>query len=128
MTIIKFPQKQVNTPFFEDVLQDGYHIFSLENAKLESYYPNKFPDYPGVLLKDLKIGDVVTIRVFFKIGTGKNLRIDGGYVDLEIELIEKKSAFAVVKTQLPEGFPLEKGESIELFENEILYKTSTIEH
>jgi len=128
MTIIKFPSKQVNTPFFKDVLEEGYHIYSLEDAKLKDYYPNKFPDYPGVLLKDLNVGDVITIRVFVKIGTGKNVRIDGGYVDLEVEHIDEQSVFGVIMTALPDKFPLKKGESLEIFQEEILYKSNLIEH
>ena len=128
MTIIKFPSKQVNTPFFKDVLDEGYHIYSLEDAKLKDYYPNKFPDYPGVLLKDLNVGDVITIRVFVKIGTGKNVRIDGGYVDLEVEHIDEQSVFGVIMTALPDKFPLKKGESLEIFQEEILYKSNLIEH
>ena len=128
MTIIKFPSKQVNTPFFKDVLDEGYHIYSLEDAKLKDYYPNKFPDYPGVLLKDLNVGDVITIRVFVKIGTGKNVRIDGGYVDLEVEHIDEQSVFGVIMTALPDKFPLKKGESLEIFQEEILYKSNETEH
>ena len=128
MTIIKFPSKQVNTPFFKDVLEEGYHIYSLEDAKLKDYYPNKFPDYPGVLLKDLNVGDVITIRVFVKIGTGKNVRIDGGYVDLEVEHIDEQSVFGVIMTALPDKFPLKKGESLEIFQEEILYKSNETEH
>jgi hypothetical protein len=128
MTIIKFPSKQVNTPFFKDVLEDGYHVYSLENAKLKDYYPNKFPDYPGVALKELSVGDTITIRVFFKIGTGKNLRIDGGYLDLEVEHVEEESVFGIIMTTLPDNFPLRKGESLEIFQDEILYKTEPTEH
>ncbi len=128
MTIIKFPSKQFNTPFFKDVLDEGYHVYSLEEAKLKDYYPNKFPDYPGVLLKDLNVGDVITIRVFVKIGTGKNVRIDGGYVDLEVEHIEDESVFGVIMTALPDKFPLKKAESLEIFQEEILYKSNLTEH
>lgn len=88
MTILKFPSQQPSPPFFEDVINDGYHIFNLKNAKIPDYYPNEFPNYPGVSLNDLKIGDKITIRVFFRVGFGKDIRADGGYIDLEVEHIE----------------------------------------
>ena len=52
MTIINFPQKETDAPFFEDIVEEGYHVFSLKNAKVPDYYPNEFSDYPGVLLSD----------------------------------------------------------------------------
>lgn len=128
MPIIKFPSKPDQSPFFKDIIEEGYHIFSLKNAKIPDYYPNEFPDYAGVKLSDLKPDDTITIRVFFRVGSGKNIRADGGYVDLEVEHIEEDSVFAVIRTELPADFPLETGETIELFEEEILYKTDVKEH
>ncbi len=128
MTILKFPSQQSSPPFFEDVINDGYHIFSLKNAKIPDYYPNEFPDYPGVSLNDLKVGDKITIRVFFRVGSGKNIRADGGYIDLEVEHIENDHIFAVVLTQLPKEFSLATGDSIELYEEEILQKAETTDH
>jgi len=128
--VIKFPSKTDHDPFFNEVIEEGYHIYSLdlENAKIPNYYPSDFPDYPGVNFRDLKIGDVVTVRAFFKVGSGKNVRADGGYLDLEIEHIEEDSVFGVIMTDLPKGFALQKGTSLELFEGEILYKAETTEH
>jgi len=129
MTILKFPQKQPEPLFFKDIKEEGYHIFSLKNAKKPDYYPNEFPDYPGVKLSDLKPDDLITIRVFFRVGSGgKDIRVDGGYLDLEVELVEDESVLAVILTELPNDFPLETGETIEVFEEEILYKTDEQEH
>ena len=36
--------------------------------------------------------------------------------------------FAVIRTELPAEFPLGTGDSIEVFEEEILYKTDEQEH
>ena len=110
------------------MFQHLYHIFSLKNARIPGYYPNKFPDYPGVSLKNLKIGDGITIRVFFRIGAGDNVRADGGYLDLEVEHIENDHIFAVILTELPEEFSLGTGDSIELYEEEILHKSEVTEH
>lgn len=128
MKVLKFPSKTDNDPFFKEIIEEGYHIYSLDNAKIPNYYPNDFPEYPGVNFRDLKIGDVVTVRAFFKVGSGKNIRADSGYLDLEIEHIEDDSVFGVIMTELPKGFALQKGTSLELFKDEILYKAEMTEH
>ena len=127
MTIIKFPSILEKTPFFKDIIEDGYHIFSLKNARVPDFYPNEFPDYSGVSLKDLQVGDEITVRVFFKVDDGDEIRVDGGYLDLEVEHIEKKQIMGIIITQLPEGFALATGSSLEIFEEEILYKRDIIE-
>ncbi len=129
MPKIKFSSSRQNEPaFLNDIKEDGYHVFSRKNAKIPGYYPKELPDYPGVSLKDLKIDDVITIRVFFGIGSGKNMRIDGGYIDLEIEHIDEDSVMAIILTVLPESFPLGAGHSIEVYEEEILYRAKSTEH
>ena len=109
MTILKFPTKTQNPPFFNDIIEDGYHIFNLNNAKKPDYYLNEFSDYPGVSLRSLKIGDTITVRVFFRVGAGENIRVDGGYLDLAVEHIDSDKILAVILTELPEGFPLGQG-------------------
>ena len=126
MPILKFPKNPSNEPpFFSDIKEGGYHIYSLKNAKKSNFYPPEMPDYPGVNLKDLEEDDIITIRVFFGIGSGKKMRVDGGYVDLKIEVVEKDSAMGSIITELPKEFALSKGESIEVFEEEILYKSES---
>jgi hypothetical protein len=121
--VIKFPQKpQKEPPFFSDIREDGYHVYSLENAKKPNFYPSELPDYPGVPLKDLKEDDVITIRVFFGIGKGKNMRVDGGHIDLRVEHIFHDGVTAAIITELPTEFALSNGDSIDVFEEEILYK------
>lgn len=123
MSIIKKHTKE--PPFFKDIRKDGYHIYSLENANTPNYYPPELPDYPGVTLKDLKEDDIITIRVFFGIGKGEKMRVDGGHIDLRVEFVDKNSVMAVITTQLPEHFAMKSGESIEIFEEEILYKADS---
>lgn len=108
--------------FYDDIIEDGYHIFSRSSARINDFYPNKFPDYPGAKLRDLKVGDEITIRAFFPIGKGEPIRIDGGYVDLEIEHVDSDHLIAVILTKLPDDFILKLGGSIEIREDEILYK------
>ncbi len=123
MPIIQFPQNPKNEPpFFSDIKEDGYHIYSLKNAKKPNYYPPELPDYPGVSLKNIKEDDVITVRVFFGIGKGQNMRVDGGYIDLQVEFVDKDRLMGAIITELPTEFALSTGESIEVFPEEILYK------
>jgi len=122
MTIPKSPQKQPDSPFFKDVKENGYHVFSLKKAKDPDYYSNKFPDYPGVKIQDLSVGDIVTVRAFFLVGSDDDVRANGGYLDLEIGAISGDNIMAEILTQLPPDFPLEKGDSLEIYEDEILKK------
>lgn len=121
-----FPK--ADTPFLKDIEEDGYHIFSRKYAKIPGYYLSEFPEYPGAKISDLSVGDQITVRAFFKIGTGKSERIDGGYIDLEIEHIEEDHVMALIVTQLPSNFPLQTGSTIELFEDEILYISTLSAH
>jgi hypothetical protein len=50
------------------------------------------------------------------------MRSDGGYIDRQAKLVEKASASAVIITQLLEKIALSNGDSIDVFEEEILYK------
>lgn len=122
MTITLYHDHESEPPFFKDIREDGFHIYNLEYAEIPNYYPEEMPDYPGVSLKELKENDIITIRVFFGIGSGEDMRVDGGYLDLRVELVDADKVLAVIITELPDEFALSKGESIELFPEEILYK------
>jgi hypothetical protein len=128
MTIIKFPSKKNEPAFLNDIEEDGYHVYSLKNAKTPGYYPPELPEYPGVNIKDLQVDDVITFRVFFGIGKGKTMRIDGGHIDVKIEHIDDGEILAVIMTTLPKEFSLETGSSIEIYEEEILYKAEITVH
>lgn len=107
-------------PFMPDLIKDGYHIYDLNNLLEDSsYYPGHFPRYPGVSLNDLKVGDRVSCRLFFTRGG----EVEGGYLVLEVELIEVVSIMAMVLTDLPVEFPISTGESMELFAGEILFRS-----
>lgn len=123
MPVIQFPRNPKNEPpFFSDIKEDGYHVYNLKNAKKLNFYPPELPDYPGVALKDLKEDDIITIRVFFGIGKGENMRVDGGHIDLRVEFVDEGRVMGDIITELPEQFALSTGESIEIFKEEILYK------
>lgn len=128
MTIIKFPSKKNEPAFLKDIEEDGYHVYSLKNAKTPGYYPPELPEYPGVNIKDIQVDDVITIRVFFGIGKGKKMRIDGGHINLKVEHIDGDTVLAEILTELPGEFPLKAGGSLEIFEDEILYKAEVTVH
>ena len=71
---------------------------------------------------------MITIRVFFRVGAGATLRADGGLLDLEVEHIEDDTVFGVILTELPKEFPLQTGDSLEVYPDEILYKTEATNH
>jgi len=119
-------QPSKNEPaFLRDIKEDGYHVYSLKNARIPNYYPPELPNYPGVSINSLDIDNVITIRIFFGIGKGINMRIDGEVIDLQIDEIHSESVLATILTVLPKKFPIRTGGSIEIFEDEILYKAES---
>ncbi len=130
MTLLQFPQKQQDAIFFKDILNEGYHIFSLKNAKIPNYYPDEVPDdEAGVKINDLKVGDTITVRIFFRVeDDGEEIQAEGGYLDLMVEGITDNAVSAVIFTQLPEAFVLGTGETIEVLEEEILGIVDEQEH
>lgn len=109
-------------PFYAEIRQDGYHIYSLENAQIPNYYPEEPQDYPGVSVNDLEEGDIITVRVFFGVGAGEEMEVDSGYVDLRVEYVDIDRVSAVIVSELPEEYVLSQGDSIEVFEEELLYR------
>ncbi len=130
MTILPFPQKQQDAIFFKDILNDGYHVFSLKNAKIPNYYPDEIPDDEmGIKITDLKVGDTITVRVFFRIeDDGEEIQAEGGYLDLMVEGITDNTVSAVIFTKLPEEFVLGTGDTMEVLEEEILGIVDEQEH
>jgi len=128
MPIINIPSQQPDSPFYEDIITEGYHIYSLKNAQIPNYYPDEFLDDRDISIKDLKVGDTITVRVFFRIDDGEDISAHGGYMDLEVEDIFHDKVTAVILTELPEEFSLEKDDSIDVFEEEILYRNKVTDH
>ncbi len=96
----------------------GYHIYS---------YALPVEDYPNSFIventpKEIKIGKRYTLRLFVKIENGFAKTIDSGLIDVKILKKVTKGFLAEVLTLLPEGFPLKKGQKIEVKREEILYE------
>ena len=128
MFFVKIQKKPDFLPFFREILEHGYHVFSLKRAKLPDYYPNTFPDCPGVALRNLRVGEVIFIRGFFRVGAGAMLGAEGGLLDLEVEHIEEDKVFGVILTELSREFPLQTGDSLDAYPNEILNKAERTKH
>jgi len=72
---------------------------------------------------DLKKDDQVAIRIFFLSGTYDKLQTESELVEMEVVVVDDDdSAVVEVVSELPDEAPLEKYDSIELYEEEILYK------
>jgi hypothetical protein len=112
--------------FFDDISKEGFHIFSRRHAKTSGFYPNEFPSYPEIKISKIKVGDAITIRAFFPTSKAAKPRIDSGYIDLEVEHLDRdaKTLFGNILTELPPTFALAKGTSIELDIDEVLFVRS----
>ncbi len=109
--------------FFNDLTEDGFHIFSRQHAKNPGFYPNSFPSYPELNISDIKESDTITIRAFFPKSKTAMPQIDGGHIDLEVEYVDHdtKKVFGNILTELPPTFALSKGTTIELNLDEVLF-------
>jgi hypothetical protein len=108
--------------FFDDIQQDGFHIFSRRHAQSAGYYPSAFPAYPHLQISDVHVGDQITVRVFFAANKAAMPRIDSGHLKLEVEFVDHdaKTLFGVILTELPAKFSLGRGTTIELDLDEVL--------
>ena len=118
---MKFQTSEHET-FFNDIREEGFHIFSRQHAKKPGFYPNTIPSYPDVSISEIKDGDIITIRAFFPVSKAAMPQIDSGQIDLEVECVDHdaKTLFGNILTEFPEMFALAKGTSIELNLDEVL--------
>ncbi len=108
--------------FFNDLSENGFHIFSRQHAENQGYYPNPFPPHPAIRIGDVQENDIITIRAFFSTSKKTMAPIDSGHIDLEIEWVDRdaESIFGNILTELPQAFALAKGTTIELGIDEVL--------
>ena len=109
--------------FFNDLTEDGFHIFSRQHAKSPGFYPSSFPSYPELDISDIKESDTITIRLFFPTSKTSMPQIDSGHIDLEVEYVDNdaKKVFGNILTEVPATFALSKGTTIELNFDEVLF-------
>lgn len=102
-----------------EINRTGFHILRKSFVK-NKMYPNPFPDYGEI--KEIRIGGKYTIRLFVKRTQKGFERIDGGMIDVKILKKENDNYSGEILTLLPPDFPLKKGDSINLLEDEILFE------
>jgi hypothetical protein len=109
--------------FFNDLSENGFHIFSRQHAKTPGFYPNSFPSYPDLYISDIKENETITIRAFFTASKTAMPQIDSGHIDLQVEYVDReaKEVFGNILTELPATFALSKGTTIELTIDEVLF-------
>ena len=120
MTIIAGRSEHECKQFQKEIEEEGYAIFSKAKSRRAGYYPNDFPEFEDIDIDDIEVDDMMTIRAFFKIGNGKEFRIHGGLIDVDIEAIEGNTIWGNILTELPKAFPLQKGTTIELSVDQVL--------
>ncbi len=112
----------MKTPnIYSDIEENGYVVFSIKKSTLPNYYPGTSNDFPGIPLKEPKVYDLITIKVFISDGTGDLPRTVDDFIDLTIKSIVDGKVTAEVLTVLPEDFYFKTGSSMEILEEEILY-------
>ena len=115
--------------FQMDLIKQKYHIFSLENAKIEGYYPRellKIIDKGAHFKKKFKIeiGKIYSVRAFFAISEPINNEVEyqSGYLDLKLIMHENQIYVGEVVTELPPMFVLRKGSKIKIKKENIVYQ------
>ncbi len=112
----------MRTPdIFNDIKENGYIVFSIQKSKLSNYYPGVANSYPGVSIKELRLYDLITIKVFITDERGDLPQLIDDYIDLTIKSICDGKVIAEVLTVLPEDFYFKTGSSVEILEDQILY-------
>ena len=107
---------------YNDIAEKGFVVFSNQKSKQLDYYPGVCNSYPGVSIKELKIYDLITIKVFITDERGDLPQLIDDYIDLTIKSISDGKVTAEALTVLPEDFHFKTDSSVEILEEEILYR------
>jgi len=109
---------EFSTKVENDLLMKSYHILNTSFAP--DSYPNRFPKFKKI--NKIKIGGVYVVRLFVKNYSGETYQIDSGMIDIKINTKKSGGFGAEILTLLPSGFPLSKGQIIDVKKEEILYE------
>jgi len=113
--------------FQADLIENRYHIFNLDYAKIDGYYPDELLamiNTSGIFEGKIKIGEQYSVRAFFSISEpfDDQVEFESGFLDLRLIMKEGKTYIAEVVTELPPRFVLKKGSKIKIEKKNILYK------
>lgn len=103
----------------KEFLKNGFHILKKSFVK-RNMYPSRFPDFGEI--NEIENGERYAVRLFVKHAPNNIERIDSGLIDVKILTKSGKKYSCEVLTQLPDNFPLRKGDTLMLTNDEILYK------
>ena len=102
----------------EEIQERGFHILKKSFAK-KNMYPNRFPDFGDI--NKAEIGEHYAVRLFVKNTFNGIERIDSGMIDVKIVSKENEIYSGEILTQLPDHFPLKKGDNVILTKDELLF-------
>lgn len=112
-----------------DLIKQKYHIFDLNNTKIEGYYPGELLEIIEKVAHSkqnfkIKIGKIYSVRAFFAISEpiDNEVEYQSGYLDLELIMHENQEYVGEVVTELPPMFVLKKGSKIKIKKANILYE------
>lgn len=115
--------------FQMDLIKQKYHIFNLDNAKSEGYYPRELLEIIDKVAHfkkkfKIEIGKIYSVRAFFAISEpiDNEVEYQSGYLDLKLIMHENQVYVGEVVTELPPMFVLKKGSKIKIRKESIVYK------
>lgn len=115
--------------FQMDLIKQKYHIFNLDNAKSEGYYPRELLEIIDKVAHfkkkfKIEIGKIYSVRAFFAISEpiDNEVEYQSGYLDLKLIMHENQVYVGEVLTELPPMFVLKKGSKIKIRKESIVYK------
>ncbi len=115
--------------FQTDLIKQKYHIFSLDNTKIEGYYPKELLEIIDKVMHvekkfKIEIGKIYSVRAFFAISEpiDNEVEYQSGYLDLKLIMHENQVYVGEVVTELPPMFVLKKGSKIKIKKENIVYQ------
>lgn len=122
--------KTMNANQFQmDLIRQKYHIFNLDNTKIEGYYPKELLEIIDKVAHfekkfKIEIGKIYSVRAFFAISEpiDNEVQYQSGYLDLKLIMHENQVYVGEVITELPPMFVLKKGSKIKIKKENIVYQ------
>ena len=122
-------RKNKHNQFQLDLLKHKYHIFNLDSAKVEGFYPSELLKIINEIFHfkkklKIKIGTIYTVRAFFAIAEpiDNEVEYESGYLDLKLIMRDNDIFVGEVITELPSMFEIKKGSKIKIKKENIIYQ------
>jgi hypothetical protein len=115
--------------FQMDLIQNGYHFFNSNKAKLKEYYPEELLKLIQQISSSsrkfkIEVGEIYSVRAFFALSKqiDNKIAFESGFLDLKLIMKEQNSYIGQVVTTLPPIFVLKKGSKVKFKKENIIYK------